>query len=385
MQSLQATQMRQTELIETLADKVGRIEAAHADLAAGLNRFAAEQDGSLARHMEALARQLMAGIGSEQAALREAIAGMSRQNGENLRLLTSSQHQTALRLSEAIEMVSGDVARRAEAEASRFEAIRASGASSFEAASRAIAGIDAKQSSRLSLLEQDLARLAAGQEALTRTLAEELPRLAAASAPVGDAGVSDGLSRINETMDVALTAYSGLLHVALARWSAPTSAAGIPPNPRARRSRAPAPTAEAARRQERTMQLLPKKTVSSGFRLRMPSLFRRQTDARQRRHERYSCSIPATMQVVETGARFEGLILEISTGGCSFRVASMYLLNRVGTSVTIGTDLFQLPGIIRATRSHSYGVQFLRDVPDAVMDQLIASYGRKAAPAASVN
>ncbi len=216
LQSLQATQSRQTELIETLADKVGRIEAGHADLAASLNRFAAEQDGSLARHMDALTRQLMAGIGAEQAALREALAGISRQNGENLRLLTSSQHQTTLRLSEAIEMVSGDVARRAEAEASRIEAARASGASAFEAASRAIAGLDAKQSSRLSVLEQDLARLAAGQEALTRTLAEELPRLATAAAQEGDAGLSDGLSRINQTVDAALTAYSGLLHVALA-------------------------------------------------------------------------------------------------------------------------------------------------------------------------
>ncbi len=131
------------------------------------------------------------------------------------------------------------------------------------------------------------------------------------------------------------------------------------------------------------MQLLPKNTGSSGFRLRLPRFFKRQTDARQRRHERYSCSIAATMQVVETGARFDGLILEISTGGCSFRVASMYLLNRVGARVTIGTDLFQLPGIIRATRPHSYGVQFLRDVPDAVMDQLVASYGRAAKPEAA--
>lgn len=123
------------------------------------------------------------------------------------------------------------------------------------------------------------------------------------------------------------------------------------------------------------MQLLSKK-AGGGFRLRLPHLFKRQTDAGQRRHERYSCSIFATMQVVETGARFEGLILEISTGGCSFRVASMYLLNRVGTKVTIASELFQLSGIIRATRPHSYGIQFLQDVPDAVMDQLIASYGR---------
>ena len=70
---------------------------------------------------------------------------------------------------------------------------------------------------RLTSLENDLARLAESQTALTRVLSEELPPRFVPTSGVGaDPGVADGLARINQTMDSALSAYSGLLHVALA-------------------------------------------------------------------------------------------------------------------------------------------------------------------------
>lgn len=123
------------------------------------------------------------------------------------------------------------------------------------------------------------------------------------------------------------------------------------------------------------MQLLPKQGDTGGFRLRLPRFLSRRKQGFQRRHERYTCSIFGTMQMVETGAKFDGLILEISAGGCSFRTASMYLLNRVGAQVTIGTELFQAAGVIRATRPHSYGIEFPEGLSDEVIGQLMALYG----------
>lgn len=123
------------------------------------------------------------------------------------------------------------------------------------------------------------------------------------------------------------------------------------------------------------MQLLPNRPLNTGFRFRLPRLFSRRKAGFQRRHERYTCAIPGMMIMSETGAKFDGLILEISSGGCSFRPASLYLLNRVGAQVSIGTDHFRAEGIIRATRPHSYGIEFMNEMSQQAMDQLMALYG----------
>lgn len=123
------------------------------------------------------------------------------------------------------------------------------------------------------------------------------------------------------------------------------------------------------------MQLLPNRPEKTGFRFRLPRFLSRRQAGFQRRHERYTCAIPGTMTINETGAKFDGLILEISAGGCSFRPASLYLLNRVGSEVSIGSETFRVEGIIRATRPHSYGIEFMNEVSAQTMDQLMALYG----------
>lgn len=119
------------------------------------------------------------------------------------------------------------------------------------------------------------------------------------------------------------------------------------------------------------MRLLP---PANGLRTLIPRVLRRNSSDFQRRYERYACSIPGTMTVLENGARFEGLILEISAGGCSFRPASLYLLNRIGTEVVIDSGEPLAHGIIRATRPHSYGIEFPNDMSPEAMAALIARY-----------
>ena len=213
MQALQAQQARQSEIIATMGQQVGRLESGQHAMAESVARVASEQGEVLAARFEAIAREVLGGVGGDQMMLRDALQEMNRQHGNNLRLLTANQHQTATRLSEALEMVTADIARRAEA-----ETMRGGDAVALEAAARALEGFEARHGVRLTALEQDLARLAQSQEALTRVLSEELPpRLVTPVAGQGtDAGVADSLDRINHTMDSALSAYSGLLHVALA-------------------------------------------------------------------------------------------------------------------------------------------------------------------------
>lgn len=122
------------------------------------------------------------------------------------------------------------------------------------------------------------------------------------------------------------------------------------------------------------MRLLPPSADLSMLQAMMPRFLRRNSANFQRRYERYACSIPGTMTVLENGARFDGLILEISAGGCSFRPASHYMLNRVGSEVVIGSDEPLAHGVIRATRPHSYGIEFPHDMSPEAMAALIARY-----------
>ncbi len=125
------------------------------------------------------------------------------------------------------------------------------------------------------------------------------------------------------------------------------------------------------------MQLLPAK---SDFKLSMalPRFLARRQKGFQRRHQRYSREILGNMEMDESGAKFDGMILEISAGGCSFRPASMYLLNRVGSHAMIETKLFRKPGIIRSTRPYSYGIEFFEPVSEEIMAQLLARHGGNA-------
>ena len=48
------------------------------------------------------------------------------------------------------------------------------------------------------------------------------------------------------------------------------------------------------------------------------------------------------MKVIEIGAEFDGALLELSQGGCTFRQASMFALDRLNELVLIHTEFFEI-------------------------------------------
>jgi PilZ domain len=96
-----------------------------------------------------------------------------------------------------------------------------------------------------------------------------------------------------------------------------------------------------------------------------------------RRHSRHDCVVIGTMKVIEIGAEFDGALTEVSRGGCTFRQASMFVLDRIGELVLVYTEFFEAEGRIRAVRPEGYGVQFFSEVDEAVIDRIVAEYGFK--------
>lgn len=116
-------------------------------------------------------------------------------------------------------------------------------------------------------------------------------------------------------------------------------------------------------------------SVSGLSRLVLPQALKAKKETFSRRHSRHECVVIATMKVIEIGAEFDGALLEVSRGGCTFRQASMFILDRIGEAVLIHTEFFDIEGRIRAVRSDGYGIQFFGEIEDAVIDRIVADYG----------
>lgn len=109
-------------------------------------------------------------------------------------------------------------------------------------------------------------------------------------------------------------------------------------------------------------------------RLVLPVL-RKQQQNFSRRHSRHECVVIGTMKVIDIGAEFDGALVEVSRGGCTFRQASMFILDRLGEAVRIHTEFFDMEGRIRSVRTEGYGIQFFGEVEDAVIGKIVAKYG----------
>ena len=114
---------------------------------------------------------------------------------------------------------------------------------------------------------------------------------------------------------------------------------------------------------------------ASGLKLPLPKLLRSKKQTFSRRHNRHECVVIGTMKLVEIGAEFDGALLEISQGGCTFRQASMFVLDRVNETALVHTEFFEIEGKIRAVRPEGYGIQFFGEVEDGVIERIIAEYG----------
>ena len=111
--------------------------------------------------------------------------------------------------------------------------------------------------------------------------------------------------------------------------------------------------------------------------LTLPQPFKPKKKGFSRRHSRHDCVVIGTMGVIDIGAEFDGAVIELSRGGCTFRQASMFVLDRQNETVRIHTEFFEAEGRIRAVRPEGYGIQFFSEVDEAVINQIVAQYGFK--------
>jgi hypothetical protein len=98
-----------------------------------------------------------------------------------------------------------------------------------------------------------------------------------------------------------------------------------------------------------------------------------------RRHSRHDCVVIGTLKIVDIGAEFDGALLEVSQGGCTFRQASMFVLDRLNETVLVHTEFFEAEGRIRAVREDGYGVQFFNEIDEDVVSRIVEQYGFKVA------
>jgi len=116
---------------------------------------------------------------------------------------------------------------------------------------------------------------------------------------------------------------------------------------------------------------------SSRVRLALPASLMPKKKSFSRRHSRHDCVVIGTMKVIDIGAEFDGALVELSCGGCTFRQASMFVLDRLNESVRIHTEFFEIEGRIRAVRADGYGIQFFGEVGEAVVNRIVEQYGFK--------
>lgn len=118
---------------------------------------------------------------------------------------------------------------------------------------------------------------------------------------------------------------------------------------------------------------------SGGFSIKryLPRFMRRRDTNFSRQHARHDCVMPGAMHVVEIGAEFDGVVVEISRGGCTFRPTTMYLLDRTGEHVAVSTEYFTIEGRIRSARPDGYGIQFYGEVNQMVVEQILSRHGGK--------
>jgi PilZ domain len=117
------------------------------------------------------------------------------------------------------------------------------------------------------------------------------------------------------------------------------------------------------------------KGASGLGRLALPKFRKRPKPTFSRRHSRHSCVLIGTMKVIEIGAEFDGALLEVSQGGCTFRQASRFVLDRLNEVVLIHTEFFEIEGRIRAVRPEGYGVQFFGEIEEGVVERIVDEYG----------
>lgn len=92
-----------------------------------------------------------------------------------------------------------------------------------------------------------------------------------------------------------------------------------------------------------------------------------------RKYERYECSFVSKLVFLDTSAKLEGIVNEISLGGAIFRPAQSYILERHGETIGLELNGISVSGTIITTRSFGYAIKFFKNLTEQEMQYALDS------------
>ncbi|MEM9153223.1 MAG: hypothetical protein AAGB19_22610 [Cyanobacteria bacterium P01_F01_bin.3] len=90
----------------------------------------------------------------------------------------------------------------------------------------------------------------------------------------------------------------------------------------------------------------------------------REKHVHQRREKRSRSFTVASLSMPDRGFSIDGVILEASKNGLTFRSATNYIENRIDEPIQLMVGAISRNGIIRSTRPDGYGVQLFEPLTD---------------------
>jgi hypothetical protein len=92
--------------------------------------------------------------------------------------------------------------------------------------------------------------------------------------------------------------------------------------------------------------------------------------AAMRRYSRHRCYVPAVLTLTGRGYGVDGAVTEVSRGGCLFREASTYILDRRGLPITVRLLDIEVGGTIVNVSPLGYGIRLDSLLDEAIVDSL---------------
>ena len=218
LQEMSQRQDKQAEHYRGLHADVGQIKDHQARMMEGMASLTqiVPTLAALGGRLETVGASVAQRIEADSTELRASLAEFSRTQANGLRVLSSSQLQTATQMSAAMDQLSADLERRSvmPAPTTGLDVVLE------RSLSTGLAQMGRVLDEKASRIDVHANRLAESQAVMMGTL-NQLAEHQLAALPAEDvarrmeAAVSEGLSQASQTMETAFTAYSGLLHLAL--------------------------------------------------------------------------------------------------------------------------------------------------------------------------
>lgn len=93
----------------------------------------------------------------------------------------------------------------------------------------------------------------------------------------------------------------------------------------------------------------------------------------KRSEERGRCFTVAQLRSPETGSQLDGVLLDASPNGVTFRPAASYIQEMDGEQIVVVCQELLRVGIVRSTRPDGYGIQLLEALAESDLDVIYRS------------